>query len=123
MPDALARLTSDEAFFESDYRDTRAFIGSHRRPERAVQYPLRCWQLKHSRSLAFFEASQKHTGSVRKLDRIMVTVRGIRVERTEFADPDIDCCRADPSVVVFNILLEGELGSWKHTNRDRRITF
>jgi hypothetical protein len=79
--------------------------------------------LKHSRSLALFERGQQHTGSVWKLDRIMVTVRDIRVDRAEFADPGINCCRPTPTIVAFNILLEGELGSWKHTNRYCRITF
>jgi hypothetical protein len=67
--------------------------------------------------------SQQHAGSVWKLDRIMVAVRSLRIDRTEFADPNIDCSRPDPSIVVFNILLEGELGSWKQANRYRRITF
>jgi hypothetical protein len=79
--------------------------------------------LKHSRSLALFEVGQQHTASVWKLDRIMVTVRDIRVDRPEFSDPNIDGCRPDPSVVASNIVLESELGSRKHTNRYRRITF
>jgi hypothetical protein len=28
-----------------------------------------------------------------------------------------------PSIIVFNILIEGELGSWKDTIRYRRIIF
>jgi hypothetical protein len=66
---------------------------------------------------------QEHPVSIWKLDRIMVTVRDVPVDPTEFAHATVDGFRPDPSAVVFHVLIEGQLGSWKYTYRYRWITF
>ena len=48
-------------------------------------------QLQHGHSLAFSELRHEHVASIWKFNRIMVTMRNIRVYRAEFPA----CIRAD----------------------------
>jgi hypothetical protein len=58
-----------------------------------------------------------------KFDRIMVTMRNIGLYRAEFAHPEIQGFRPNPSVVVFDILGERQFGPRKHADRYRGLTF
>ncbi len=44
-------------------------------------------QLQHGHSLAFSELRHEHVASIWKFNRIMVTIRNIRVYRAEFPQP------------------------------------
>jgi hypothetical protein len=74
-------------------------------------------QLQHGYALPLTELRHQHIASIRKFDRIMVTMRNIGVYRTEFPDPEVDGSRPDPSVVVFDVLGERQFGPWKHADR------
>src|SRR5664280_472188 len=50
-------------------------------------------QLQHGHSLAFSELRHEHVASVWKFNRIMVTMRNIRVYRAEFSYAEIGCSR------------------------------
>ena len=80
-------------------------------------------QLQHGHSLAFSELRHEHVASVWKFNRIMVTMRNIRVYRAEFPHPEIGCSRAKPSVVVFDILGECQFGPRKHADRYGELIF
>jgi hypothetical protein len=45
-------------------------------------------QLQHGRSLAFSELRHQHVASIWKFNRIMVTMRNIRVYRAEFPNSE-----------------------------------
>ena len=80
-------------------------------------------QLQHGHSLAFSELRHEHVASVWKFNRIMVTMRNIRVYRAEFSYPEIGCSRPKRSVVVFDILGECQFGPRKHADRYGGLTF
>jgi hypothetical protein len=80
-------------------------------------------QLQHGHSLAFSELRHEHVASIWKFNRIMVTMRNIRVYRTEFPNPEIGCSRPNPSVVVFDIFGECQFGPRKHADRYGGLTF
>ena len=80
-------------------------------------------QLQHGHSLPFSELRHEHVASVWKFNRIMVTMRNIRVYRAEFSYPEIGCSRPKRSVVVFDILGECQFGPRKHADRYGGLTF
>jgi len=80
-------------------------------------------QLQHGHSLAFSELRHEQVASIWKFNRIMVTMRNIRVYRAEFPNPEIGCSRPNPSVVVFDILGECQFGPRKHADRYGGLTF
>jgi hypothetical protein len=64
-------------------------------------------QLQHGHSLAFSELRHEHVASVWEFNRIMVTMRNIRVYRAEeFPNSETGCSRPNPSVFVFDVLGE-----------------
>lgn len=67
-------------------------------------------QLQHGYSLPFGELRHEHIASIWKFDRIMVTMRNVRVHYAEFPNTEIDCPRPNPSVVVSDIFGECQLG-------------
>jgi hypothetical protein len=76
--------------------------------------------LQHGRSLPLAEPRHQHVASIWKFDRIMVTMRNMRLYRAEFSHPEIDGFR---SVVVFDIFGERKFGPWKHADRHSGLTF
>jgi hypothetical protein len=50
-------------------------------------------------------------------------MRNIGLYRAEFAHPEIQGFRPNPSVVVFDILGERQFGPRKHADRHRGLTF
>jgi hypothetical protein len=53
----------------------------------------------------------------------MVTMRNIWLYRAEFPNPEIDCSLPNPSIVVFDIFGERQLGPRKHADRYGGLTF
>jgi hypothetical protein len=90
---------------------------------RVLRHPISHRQLQHSRTLPLTELRHEHMAAIRKFDRIMVTMRNIGLYRAEFADPEIQGLRPNPSVVVFDILGERQFGPRKHADRHRGLTF
>ena len=80
-------------------------------------------QLQHGHSLPFRELRHQHIASIWKFDRIMVTMRNIWLYRAEFPNSEIDCSLPNPSVVVFDIFGERQLGPRKHADRYGGLTF
>src|ERR1700680_5217253 len=74
-------------------------------------------QLQHGHSLPFTELRHQHIASIWKFDRIMVAMRNIRVDRAEFAYPEIDGFGPHPPVVVFDIFSERQFGPGTHADR------
>src|SRR5205807_3525186 len=61
--------------------------------------------------------------SVRKFDRVMMTVGYFRFDLVELADPPVGGSRPDPPVVVFDVLGERQFGAGKHADRHCRLAF
>jgi hypothetical protein len=80
-------------------------------------------QLQHGRALPFTELRHQHVTSIWKFDRIMVTMRDIRIYRAEFPDAEIDGFGPDPSVVVSDIFGECQFGPRKHADRYLGLLF
>jgi hypothetical protein len=80
-------------------------------------------QLQHGRSLPFRKLRHQHIASIRKFDRIMVTVRNIRVDRAKLPHSEIDCSRPKPSAVVSDIFSERQFRSRKQADRNGGFTF
>jgi hypothetical protein len=80
-------------------------------------------QLQHGHSLAFSELRHEHVASIWKFNRIMVTMRNIRVYRAEFPHAGIDGFGPDPSVVVSDIFGECQFGPRKHADRHTGLNF
>src|SRR5512136_332103 len=78
-------------------------------------------QLQHGHALPFTELRHEHIVSIGKFDRIMMTMRKLRVHPAELSYPEIDGAGPDPSVVVFDILGERELGPRQHADRYRGL--
>jgi hypothetical protein len=79
--------------------------------------------LQHGRSLPLTEQRHQHVASIWKFDRVMVTMRNIRLYRAEFSHPEIDGFRPNPSILVFDIFGERQFGPWKHADRHSGLTF
>lgn len=80
-------------------------------------------QLQHRRSLPLGEMRHEDAASIWKFDRVMMTVRNIRIYRAELPDPKVGGFLPDPSVVVFHIVGECEFGPRKHADRDTGFAF
>jgi len=107
-------------FSTSGYRRRRVCIGSGLR---VLRNPMDHGQLQHGHSLPFRELRHQHIASIWKFDRIMVTMRNIWLYRAEFPNSEIDCSLPNPSVVVFDIFGERQLGPRKHADRYGGLTF
>jgi hypothetical protein len=57
---------------------------------RMLGNPIKHRQLQDGHALPFAELRHQHMASIRKFDRIMVTMRNIRVDLAEFPNPEID---------------------------------
>jgi hypothetical protein len=55
-----------------------------------LRNPINHRQLQDGRALPFAELRYQHMTSIWKFDRIMVTMRNIRVDLAEFPNPEID---------------------------------
>src|SRR5258705_13827722 len=84
---------------------------------------MRDGQLQHGSALPFTELRHQYTTSIWEFDRIMATMRNIRIDRAELPDAEIDGIGPDPSVVVSDILRECQFGHWKHTDRYLSLLF
>jgi hypothetical protein len=98
--------------------DTTISVNGDRRRRRRAGSGLRVLrslmshgQLQHGYSLPFGELRHEHIASIWKFDRIMVTMRNVRVHYAEFPHSEIDCPRPNPSVVVSDIFGERQLRS------------
>src|SRR5215467_945312 len=80
-------------------------------------------QLQNRRALTLAQLSHQHVAAVRKLDRVVVSVRHMRVDLAELAHPAIDGASPYPAAVVLNVIGERQLGSRKHTNSNGQIFF
>jgi hypothetical protein len=80
-------------------------------------------QLQYGRALTFGELRYQHPAAIRKFDRIMVTVRNMRVDRAEFSDPEFAGSGPNPAIVVSDAFGEGEFSSWKHADRYFRLVW
>ena len=74
------------AFSTNGYRRRRVCVGSGLRG--VLRNVLNRGQLQHGHSLPLKELRHQHTASIRKFDRIMVTMRNIRVYRAEFPNSE-----------------------------------
>ena len=79
--------------------------------------------LQHGGPLPFAELRQQHVAAVRKFDRVMVTVRDVRIDLVEFSDAIFDASGPDPAVVVFDLLGKRELGAGKQADRNSGIAY
>jgi hypothetical protein len=68
-------------------------------------------QLKDSRSLTFHELRHQHPIAVWKFNRIMMTVRDMGVDRSEFSNAEIDRFTPGAAIVVFHVVVKGQFGS------------
>ena len=84
---------------------------------------MRRGQLQHRSPLTLTQLGHEHMASVRKLDRVMVTMGDIRLNRAEFPNPEIDCFRPDPSIVVSDVFGERQFGPGQHADRHRGLIF
>src|ERR1700687_3108695 len=89
-----------------DRRPCRRFGSRLRVPRNLMNHR----QLQHGYPLPFTELRHQHITSIWKFDRIMVAMRNVRVYRAEFAHSKIDRPRPNPSVVVFDVFGERQLG-------------
>ena len=79
--------------------------------------------LQHGGPLPFAELRHQHVAAVRKFDRVMVTVRDMRIDLVEFADAVVDASGPDPAVVVFDLFGKREFGAGKQADRNSGIAF
>ena len=73
--------------------------------------------------MAFAKLRHQHVASVRKLDRVMMTIVQFGVDLIELADPPVGGPCPDPAVVVSDVVGECELGARKHADRHREVLF
>src|ERR1700751_4288599 len=67
---------------------------------RRRRYGMRDRQLEHAHPLPFAEQGHQHMASIRKFDRVVVTIVNMRVNGVELSDTEIDRTGPDPAVVV-----------------------
>jgi hypothetical protein len=101
-------------------RGCRCGVGAR---SRVLRSPMNHGQLQHGRTLPLSELCHEHRASIRKFDGIMVTMRHIRVDHAKFSHPEIGRARPDPSVVIFDVLVERQFGPRKQAHRHGGLTF
>ena len=75
------------------------------------------WQLEHRNILPRAKLGHKYMASVRKLDRVMMALAHMRIDRVELADAITDGLSPEPAVAIFYLFGEGQFGSRKHADR------
>ena len=84
---------------------------------------MRDRQLQNGGALALAQLCHQHIIAVRKLDRIMVSIRDVRIDLAEFSHSAIDGSGPYPSAVVLHVIGKCEFGSWKHANGNGEVFF
>ncbi len=80
-------------------------------------------KLQHGHALALAKLGHQHERAVGEFDRVMVTVRDMRIDHAELADPVFQRFRPDPAAVEADILGECQLGARQHADRGIGIAF